>query len=256
MMSRNRRRAVDESWFDVRSATGAVGGGDRVFDHAHEWHQLISVTAGLMTVTTEVGSWTAPPHWAIWVPAQVRHSIRFIGPSRYASLYLRPDSAPALPDGCTALAVSPLLAALIGRVIAIGMLDRRDPVEQALATLIAAELHEIPVAPFTIAHPISPQLRHVAELIADEPADCDSLTIARRAGIGLRTLERRFLAETGMTLGQWRRHRLLLRSLEALAAGTPVKAAAAIASYASPSAFVAAFRSSFGITPGRYFATA
>jgi AraC-like DNA-binding protein len=35
--------------------------------------------------------------------------------------------------------------------------------------------------------------------------------------------------------------------------GDSVKAAAAKAGYAAPSAFAAAFRTLFGVTPGRYF---
>ena len=254
MMSRKRRTAADEPFLDIRSSTGDGSGGQRFTDHKHDWHQLIAVTKGLMTVTTEVGAWTAPPHWAIWVPARIHHSIRFIGPSHFVGLYVRPESAPAVPDRCTALAVSPLLAALIGRVTTIGMIDRRDPIEVALAVLIAAELRTIPVAPFTLPHPTSEATRHVVELIADQHTDRDGVALARTVGLGLRTLERRFMGETGMTIGQWRRHRLLLKGLEALAAGASVKAAAAAARYAGPSAFVAAFRQSFGITPGRYFA--
>ena len=255
-MSRKRRTVADEPFVDVRSAGGAMLAGQRIVDHAHEWHQLLSVTAGLMTVTTEVGAWTAPPHWAIWIPAHVRHSIRFVGASRFASLYVRPGRASALPDRCTALAISPLLAALIDKAHAIGMLDRRDVTEWAIAMLIAAELQEIPVAPFTLPQPRGEAMRRVTERIADQQADRPGLALpqlATAAGIGLRTLERHFLTETGMTIGQWRRHRLLLIGLETLAAGGSVKAAAAAAGYATPSAFVAAFRQSFGVTPGRYF---
>jgi AraC-like DNA-binding protein len=46
----------------------------------------------------------------------------------------------------------------------------------------------------------------------------------------------------------------LLGALEQLAAGTPIKQAAARAGYATTSAFTAAFRATFGNTPARYFA--
>jgi AraC-like DNA-binding protein len=55
-----------------------------------------------------------------------------------------------------------------------------------------------------------------------------------------------------MTLGQWRRQRMLLRGLERVVGGASVKDAAATAGYASPSAFIAAFRNAFGTTPARY----
>ena len=70
--------------------------------------------------------------------------------------------------------------------------------------------------------------------------------------MGVRSLERRFRDETGLTPGAWRRQRRLLAAMERLAAGEPVKAVADSAGYASSSAFVAAFRETFGTTPGRY----
>jgi AraC-like DNA-binding protein len=45
----------------------------------------------------------------------------------------------------------------------------------------------------------------------------------------------------------------MLGALERLAAGAPTKQVAADAGYATASAFIAAFRSLFGTTPGRYF---
>jgi AraC-like DNA-binding protein len=77
--------------------------------------------------------------------------------------------------------------------------------------------------------------------------------LAKIVGLSTRTLERRFLAETGMTIGRWRQHRALLRGLEQIAAGMQVKAAASIAGYRTPSAFIAAFRKAFGTPPGHYF---
>ena len=57
-----------------------------------------------------------------------------------------------------------------------------------------------------------------------------------------------------MTPGRWRQQRALLEALERLAGGEPIKSAATRAGYATPSAFTAAFRKSFGTTPARYFA--
>jgi AraC-like DNA-binding protein len=72
--------------------------------------------------------------------------------------------------------------------------------------------------------------------------------------VSARTLERRFRAETGMTLGRWRRQRALLRGLELVAGGASITAASAAAGYGSPSAYIAAFKKAFGATPARYFA--
>lgn len=65
-------------------------------------------------------------------------------------------------------------------------------------------------------------------------------------------LERLFLAETGMTIGQWRGRLRLVRAVEQLAAGQPVTAVAGALGYATPSAFTAMFRAQLGGPPRRY----
>lgn len=237
----------------MRTLKSAAHGGHRIENHRHDWHQLIHLSSGLMTVTTEVGTWIAPPRWAIWVPAHIRHTVAFGADSMMESLYLRPGSF-TVPGCCVALAVSSLLHLLIDRAIEIGMLDRRDPVESALATLVVAEFTRADVPPLTLPQPHSPPVRRAALLIATEAAEAgDIARLAHAVGLSTRTLERRFDAETGMTIGRWRRQQALLRGLEALATAQPIKAAADRAGYATPSAFIAAFRKTFGTTPGRYF---
>jgi AraC-like DNA-binding protein len=95
--------------------------------------------------------------------------------------------------------------------------------------------------------------RTASQLLASD-ATPSLAAVARAVGLGVRTLERRFHAETGLTPGRWRQQSKLLASLELIALGEPVKAAAAAAGFASASAYVAAFRKMFGVAPARYFA--
>lgn len=249
-MSGKRRTVADEPHLLVRTSASDHPAGGSIAPHTHDWHQLIHVRSGLMTVRTALGSWIAPPAWAIWVPAGVSHGLRFAGASALRTLYVRPSWS---PGGLRSLAVSPLLRELLARTAEAGMLDGRDPVEAALATLIASELAagEARRPPLTLAEPSSPAAVSAAALLST--SDLGTAAVARAVGLGVRTLERRFLDETGLTLGRWRRHRLLLRGLESIAAGTTVQAAAATAGYRSPSAFIAAFRAAFHETPARYF---
>ena len=85
----------------------------------------------------------------------------------------------------------------------------------------------------------------------EKPADLD--TVARKVGASRRTIERHVRAATGMSLGDWRHRARMLRALELLAAGTAVSSVAVTVGYSTPSAFVAAFRTHFGRTPGRFF---
>lgn len=254
MMTRKRHSRADEPFLIVRSLASNMPAGHVLARHRHDWHQLIYASAGVMTVWTERGSWVAPPHWAVWVPAGISHSIRFAGASALRTLYLRPGASEGLPEHCAAVTVSPLLRELILRATREMMLDGRDPVDAALALLIADEFRRSGAPPFDLPQPSGPATRRAAALIAaGAPEAASNAALARAAGVGLRTLERRFLAETGLSPGQWRRQHALLAALERLAGGEPIKAVAAEAGYATPSAFTAAFRAAFGTTPGRYF---
>jgi AraC-like DNA-binding protein len=251
-----RHTAADEPYFLVRSLAGEFSAGQSTDRHAHAWGQLIYCSAGVMTVWTETGSWVAPPQWAVWAPAGVAHQIRFAGASALRTLYLRADVAAALPDDCVVITISPLLRELVLRTVSLGMLDEREPGHRAMAELITAELTRHDAPPFDLPTPTSPAVRRAAALLTDPTEPIGTSGLARAVGLSTRTLERRFLAETGMSIAGWGRQARLLQALRRLADGDPVKAAAAVAGYATPSGFVAAFRSAFGRTPGRYFADA
>ena len=249
------RQVADEPFMLIRTLASNHRSGEEVGRHTHDWNQLIYASAGALTVWTERGSWIVPPQWAVWVPARVAHAIRFAGECALRTLYLRPGWGAGLPADCSAVTISPLLRELILRAAAVGMLDERDGAEAALATLIVDEFRGSRAPPFDLPQPTSPALREAAKAFA-APGTAGGPTekVARAVGMGRRTFERRFLAETGMSPARWRRHALLLGAMERLAGGQSVKAAAASAGYASPSAFVAAFHKRFGVTPGGYFA--
>ena len=249
-MSEIRQTAADEPFYLVRVSKADLPSGFELERHAHDWPQLIYASAGVMTVWTEAGSWVAPPSWAIWTPGGMAHAIRFTGASAMRSLYVRPNAGEGLPNECSVIAVSPLLRELILRTVELGRLDERRRADAAMAQLIFEELRRHPAAPFDLPMPTSPAARRAAELL--EIGETGAV-LARRVGLSLRTLERRFQVETGLSLGQWRRQARLLAALRGLAGGLPVKAVAEDAGYRTPSAFVAAFRSAFGETPGRYF---
>ncbi|MGZ8347961.1 MAG: AraC family transcriptional regulator [Allosphingosinicella sp.] len=252
-MSSKRHTPADEPFLILRTLASNHPEGDEIRPHAHGWHQLIYAASGVLTVWTERGTWTVPPSWAVWVPAGIRHAIRFAAASALRTLYLQPVWAEGLPADCTAVTVSPLLRELILRAVRDGMLDRRETADLALAILIADEFRRSGAPPFELPQPRSEKVRQATALAAGGQGDTGTAELARVAGLGRRTLERRFRAETGMSPAGWRRHARLLAAIERLAAGEAVKSVAAAAGYASPSAFVAAFRRQFGVTPGRYF---
>jgi AraC-like DNA-binding protein len=253
-MSQKRRSVADEAYWVVRTSAANLKAAAVLPNHAHEWHQLIYVSAGLMSVATEAGSWVAPATWAIWVPAGIRHGIRFVVDSAFRTAYFRPDWADNYPTGCTVVSVSALLRELILRTIKIGKLDRRHPLETAIAALIVSELQVSGARSLSLKQPTSEAMCRAARLMTKRsPQTATVSSLASAVGAGTRTFERQFFAETGMTPGRWRQHQAMLTGLESLAGGTAIKIVAAQSGYSTASAFIAAFRKIFGTTPGSYF---
>ncbi len=216
-----------------------------------DWDQLLYATEGILTVRTEAGDWALPAHRALWVPDGVHHSIRVSGAASLRSLYFRAGEARQLPRTCCAVNVSPLLRELILACVSLGALSARKPSHRRLAGVLRRDqLRKLPEVPLQLPEPREPRARRMATLLRDSPHGSLSAA-ARLAGASLRTLERLFREETGMSLGAWLRRLRLQLALEQLAAGASVTEAARACGY--PSAFVAMFRRELGTTPGRYF---
>jgi AraC-like DNA-binding protein len=253
-MSNKRQTPEDEAFYLIRTLAAGHGPGTAIGEHSHCWRQLIYAPRGVMTVSTEQGAWIVPPQWAVWVPAGIVHSIRFYGETWLRTLYIRPRVGRSLPRQCRVIRISALLGELVLRAVSLGMLDRRQPAHRRLAEMILEEFQEQEIAPLELPMPRDPAARRLADTLIEHPkVEVSVDELARRVGASRRTLERRFVQETGITLGRWRQQARLLYSLRRLAAGDAVQVAGEEAGYNSASAYIAAFRGALGTTPGRYF---
>jgi AraC-like DNA-binding protein len=224
--------------------------GHYIAPHAHRRGQLVFARSGVMQVETAAGFWIVPPQRALWVPARMRHAIRCRSAVSLRTLYVDPDRR-SLPTTCGVLAVSPLL-----REIIIELCERKPAPRRrhALAALALSELVELPAIPIHLPEPADARLQRVTGALKRHPADERGLTAwAAMAGASARTLTRLFIAETGMTFRQWRRQLRFTVAIERLARREPVTGVALDLGYSSVSAFIEAFRKTFGITPYRYF---
>jgi AraC-like DNA-binding protein len=146
-----------------------------------------------------------------------------------------------------------LMRELILHISRIGVLDRRKPAQAHLISVLLDELVSVSNVPLQLPMPRDPRARRLAALLQASPDDDSSVAqLSRRAGASRRTIERLFLAETRMTVGEWRRRLRLLHGVRLLAGGEPVTQVAFDTGYASTSAFIAAFKRMFGVTPSRY----
>jgi|SRR6516162_1308160 len=256
-MSKSRQARVlteeQEPFLIARSLATTYSSRDEIHAHVHGWHQLLYASTGAMTVVSERTSWMIPPGRAVLIPAQTQHSIQMWGEVAMRSLYFPPSFAtPALDVAeCRVISVTPLLRELILRVVELSALDSRAAQDARLMAVLMDELHVAPLRPLALPLPLDHRAVAVATHVLKNPADGLTLgRLARLHGVGARTLERLFDSETGMGFGLWRQKARLLESIHLLVEHESVTQAALESGYSSVSAYIAAFKQTFGCTPG------
>ena len=173
------------------------------------------------------------------------------------ALYIAPSRDESLPDRCRVLGVSPLLRELIRRVGELGGLNMRVAAQAHLAAVLLDDLRVMTADAVHLPMPRDARAKRIAALLQEAPSDKRSLMeLSKAAGASKRTVERLFKSETGLGFGRWRQQLRLGHALRLLAAGDAVTNAALEVGYESTSAFISAFRMTFGQTPGQYFRSA
>ncbi|WP_327145185.1 AraC family transcriptional regulator [Nocardia sp. NBC_01327] len=235
-------------WFGV----GSLRAGHWFEEHEHPQHQIVWATQGVMTVEIGAGKWVLPPTRALWIPGGLRHRTGTYDGAVMSGIFLEPARCPVDFAAPTMLRVPRLLHELFAHL----MSDTTTAAQRERAEAVIFDLlRPVEVIPIGARMPEDPRARHVAEALVADPADARTLhQFAAAAAASPRTLARTFVADTGITFGQWRTQVRLAASLPHLAAGMPLARIAARVGYATPSAYVAAFRREVGVSPGRYFA--
>ncbi len=247
----NRANADDDAALLAVRAEGAEIRSTALHHHARG--QLLGASRGLLTVGTPAGQWVIPAIHCVWIPPHHVHTVRSHGPFAGWSVYIAGMSCADLPAHPCAMRISGLLREAVARATTWpeGPLD----LPQAhVADVILDEIRTLPRERFGLPMPTDPRLIRIAQALADDPADNRRLDAwAAVASMPTRTLTRRFPVETGFSFTEWRQRARLMRALEMLAADVPVTTIAFDLGYETVSAFIALFRRTFGVTPGRYF---
>lgn len=219
--------------------------------HTHPDHQIVWAASGVaLCRVADRRTWVLPTGLALWLPAGIEHTTGASAATVLRSLYLTPQRCPVRWREPTVLAVNGLLRELIGHLGDPGLVPearrRAEAVLFDLFTPVRATAVGVP-------DPADDRLCRIAAELRADPADGRALADwGRLVGASARTLARLFLAETGMTFGQWRTQVRLQVALSLLAEGMAVNRVATRVGYATPSAFVAAFRRAVGVPPAAY----
>jgi AraC-like DNA-binding protein len=236
----------------IRCLAATYYGGYHIAPHQHVWGQLIYAAAGLMRVRAGGMLWIVPPARAVWVPAGAEHEIRALGDFAMRTLYFPAPMVAHLSPECCALDVPPLLRELVLELVERCPIDDADEASMRLTTTAIDQIALARTLPLQLPLPRDPRAQRLADALREDPANAADLAeLARAAGASPRTIQRLFLAETGLPFTQWRQRLRLLHGAAALGEGKSVTEAGLEAGYAGTSAFIAAFRKHFGVTPSR-----
>jgi AraC-like DNA-binding protein len=257
-MSRKRQNGIFERSVDSKSAittlTHDYPAGHFVPLHFHDRDQLVYASRGVMTVRTRNGTWVVPPHRAVWIPAEIPHTITMSGLVAMRTLYLKSRLAKGLPRDCCVINVSTLLKELILHACTVRTLRKSVKWQMHLVAVILHRLEAVQTIPLQLPHLSDPRLVRIAEILMRDPRDSRTLAqLCKGTGAGKRSVERLFQQEIGMTFGKWRQQLRLMQGMRFLAEGAKVTHAALESGYSTPSAFTSMFRRVLGITPSSYF---
>jgi AraC-like DNA-binding protein len=220
--------------------------------HDPQWHQLTFAARGHLEVITGEVRRIVPADRAVWVPAGVAHTVVMRAPISMRSIFVAAGAVPNAPDHVRTIAVTPLLRELILHIQWLGALDRRRPEQARIVGVLFDLLAAAEDVPLELPLPRDPRAVRFAELVTLKPGgDVSIAKLARKAGASQRTIERCFLAETGIAVGEWRRRVRLFHAIRLLEAGTSVTTTAFDVGYSTVSAFSQAFSRQFGYSPSR-----
>lgn len=247
--------AIDNNSSDVSCKATDYPANTFIDRHMHSKHQLVYAVSGVLSVNSDAGQWLVPPNRAIWMPAGTTHWVSCVGMTQMRSIYVRPSAVSHLPLEARAVAVTPLLKELILEAMRIKQPYDVTSRDGRLMALLLDELHTLPALPLHLPQPADARLRQICGELQARPESASTLADwALKLDVDVKTIQRLFAKETGMTFGQWRQQTRLLRALEYLANGDKIVDIALELGYDSPSAFATMFKRQFGQTPSQFFA--
>jgi AraC-like DNA-binding protein len=206
-----------------------------------------------MSVESGERLWVVPFTDALWLPARTGSAVSLSSAGALSRVYVRGAPSKRVTGGVHAIHLSPLLKELLRRVMELGQLHQHRVRERRLIDVIVDELTATRTVSVNLPMPRDSRARAAADYVRENIKRARvAAAVARHSGASVRTLERLFLAETGLSFGVWRQRARLMQSTVLLAEGASVTRVALATGYASASAYVTAFKSLMGATPGQY----
>lgn len=206
--------------------------------------KLYTAVRGSCCIVVDGTSYEIAPGDALWLPVGVACAVTQSDESVVVPVPGRISGPRVVARVVDANAQLPLLLEAYSR--ALGHLE--DGVPQGIEVRLSGSE---PMAPPPA--PRSPDLHDLATLLSDDPdLELSAAVDAAVTGWGLRSVQRRFRAETGCSLTAWVRHSRVHTAAELLSAGRELGWVANRVGFRSVPGFIRAFRAVTGSIPGEW----
>ncbi|WP_051328627.1 helix-turn-helix transcriptional regulator [Geminicoccus roseus] len=218
-------------------------------------HKLVLVRSGALDLEGASGGWLILPGHLVFIPAERCFSLRTKPGTRLEVVHLDPARTPWHHHGCWVTAATPLASQLIERALGWNRTEaQRSSLAQSLFRTLALLCSELFCNPRMLWLPVatSPEMRQVVRYLSCNLADASAPGAAQAAGLSVRTLHRRCLAEFEMSWRAFVREARMMRALELMALGSPIGTVAGMVGFETVSAFTVAFSQRFGMPPSAY----
>lgn len=226
--------------------------------HSHPDPMLAWCYRGTVWVYLEDSMWRLAPGQGIWIPAHTPHTARHERDSVGCYTYI-PDSG--LHEPVTAVNRVLVHRAVQEMMLHLGSNDMDPELRVRIQGVIIEMLQQPSADPLgdagEIPVPGDERVRPLVETVLAHPGDVRTAReLFAQHGLHERTVLRVFSSDIGMSFGQWRTGVRMTAAARLIVGGTPVGAAGNKCGYDSTSAFSAAFKGRFGMTPRQYAARA
>ena len=221
--------------------------------HKHAAGEFVYSFKGVMEISVAGEHFLAPPQYGIWLPVGVEHIGFNRNEAGHCSVYIGYPQSDRMPPKPCALAVSPLIVALLEHLRMRSSNAFDDAENERLLQVLVDQLVRAPCAGSYLPSSSDPALSKVLQFIEANPGDNRSLLeLAHLSHTTERTLIRRAQRDLGMSISEWRQRLRILKAMPLLGRGEKVESIAHELGYASASAFIAMFRRLMQRTPAEF----
>lgn len=245
-------------------STGVLTGGAELGNrpvatpHAHPEAMLAWCYRGTVWVYLEDAMWRLGPGEGVWLPPRTAHTARHERDAVGCYTYIA--------DGHLAAPVAEVRRARVPRAVQemmlhLGINDMEPGLRVRMQGVVLELLQQPAPPPLPVASEIpvpgDDRVRSLVESVLARPGDSRTAReLCAQHGLHERTVLRVFSDDIGMSFGQWRTGVRMAEAARLIVGGTPVGLAGQRCGYDSTSAFSAAFKGRFGVTPRQYIAQA